>query len=577
MQHPLHISEIIERVGELLAWSKNPNGSFSFQPKDLVACIKVSRQWRNTLTPVLWKVYHDGMTSHWRLTKESASLHTNFIRYIYLTSAPVLIPIHSAQLQQLTLVHKDRKLDALTLLCINKDLRGLEWLVPHSSASSPDKQLVRFSLGTLSRLTFLRIDCWRDSLLEDITSIALNNPNLKTMVFGSLISLKTKATNDTPPLSLTELRLESQWELNPGIEYLVRCCPRLSTLLFRADSTCPYSTLTQNLWECCPVLTTLRDVESFNHSQTGNMLCAGGIESLVQSSHFLMHLDMPVEHLTREICNTLQDRHSTSLRTVRLYLQSADEEDFMCVSDILSGCSNLTSFSLSYSNNDGDSLSMDTDSWMWKADDASAMFIVPWSCSRLETLELTGISPTCYFDDDVDVDDDDDDDSYESHTDNKSSNSKNDHNGSDQDDASDDQDDHQFSVSEESTQGMDLDTDSQWSFDIVMRDAKYNGVDKDGMIRNKDDSWMDVDPTPTELAFNYVLQCLEADAPSCFLDAFSDWLETLDWTLQTDVSIWELGVRHDYKRFLIELFERVSDMPNMDRVVMRGLSAVKSK
>ncbi|KAF9196678.1 hypothetical protein CPC16_004711, partial [Podila verticillata] len=68
-----------------------------------------------------------------------------------------------------------------------------------------------------------------------------------------------------------------------------------------------------------------------------------------------------------------------------------------------------------------------------------------------------------------------------------------------------------------------------------------------------------------------------ADAPSCFLDAFSDWLETLDWTLQTDVSIWELGVRHDYKRFLIELFERVSDMPNMDRVVMRGLSAVKSK
>lgn len=562
MQHPLHISEIIERVGELLAWSKNPNGSFSFQPKDLVACIKVSRQWRDTLTPALWKVYHDGMTSHWRFTKESASLHTNFIRYIYLTSAPVLIPIHSAQLQQLTLVHKDRKLDALTLLCVNKDLRGLEWLVPHSSANSPDKQLVRFSLGTLSRLTFLRIDCWRDSLLEDITSIALNNPNLRTMVLGSLISLKTRATNDTPPLSLTELRLESQWELNPGIEYLVRYCPRLSVLCFRADSTCPYSTLTQNLWECCPVLTTLRDVESFNHAQAENVLCAGGIVSLLQSSHFLMHLDLPVKHLTREICNTLQDRHSTSLRTVQLYLQSADEEDFMCINDILSGCSNLTSLSLNYSNSDGNSLSMDTERWMWKADDASAMFIMPWSCSRLETLELTGISPTCYLDDD----DDDDDDSYGSLTDNEPS-----------DDASDDQDDHHFSVSEESTLGMDIDTDSHWSFDIVMRDAKYKEGDKDSMIRDKDDSWMDVDPTPAELAFNYVLQCLEADAPSIFLDAFSEWLETLDWTLQTDVAIWELGVRHDYKRFLIELFERVSDMPRMGQVVMRGFSAVKSK
>ncbi|KAI9231309.1 MAG: hypothetical protein BYD32DRAFT_467281 [Podila humilis] len=159
-------------------------------------------------------------------------------------------------------------------------------------------------------------------------------------------------------------------------------------LWFRADSTCPYSTLTQNLWECCPVLTTLRDIESFNHSQTGNMLCAGGIESLVQSSHFLMHLDMPVEHLTREICNTLQDRHSTSLRTVRFYLQSADEEDFMRQLYPV---------------------------WLLQP---HILFLElqqqRWQQLKLQTLELTGISPTCYFDDDVD--DDDDDDSYESLT-----------------------------------------------------------------------------------------------------------------------------------------------------------------
>lgn len=566
MQHPLNISEIVERVGELLAWSENVDGSFTFRPKDLVACIKVNRQWHNALTPVLWKVYHDGMASHWRLTKKSASFHTNFVRYLHLTSAPVLIPIHSAQLQQLTLAHKDRKMDALLLFCLNKDLRGLEWLIPHSSANSPDKQLVRFALGTLSRLNFLRIDCWRDSLMEDITSIALNNPNLKTMVLGSLTSLKTKATNDTPPLSLTELRLESQWKLNPGIEHLVRLCPRLSTLWFRADFNCPYSTLTQNLWECCSVLNSLKGVEGFNHAQTGNVLRTSGVVSLLQSSHFLMHLDIPVKHLTHEICNTLQDRHSTSLRTVRIYLRFADEEDFMCVNNILSGCPNLTSFSLSYSHNDGDSL--------WKADEASTMFIAPWSCSRLETLEMMGVSPTCYLDDDDNGDDDDD--SYESFTDNKSSDSKSDHNENDQDDASDVQEDNHISVSEGSTQDMEVDSDSQWSFDIVMGDAEYTDNDRDGVTRNKGDSWMNVDPTPTELAFGIVLQCLDKDSTNLFLKAFSDWLDTLGWTLQTNAALCELAVKKDYMRLLIELFERTTTMPTMSRVAMRGLTAIKN-
>lgn len=68
---------------------------------------------------------------------------------------------------------------------------------------------------------------------------------------------------------------------------------------------------------------------------------------------------------------------------------------------------------------------------------------------------------------------------------------------------------------------MDLDTDSQWNFDIVMRDAKYKEVDKDGMIRSRDNSWIDVDLTPTELAFGVILQRLDKGSTNLFLEAFS--------------------------------------------------------
>ncbi|KAG0010005.1 hypothetical protein BGZ81_003028 [Podila clonocystis] len=557
MLHPLALPEIVERIGAFLS------------PQDLVLCIIVNSSWYRTLTPILWRVFDNEMAAHRRITRDSAAMHTVHIRYLNLSRGCERIPIRSTQLRQLTLSHLDGLMDALNLVCTNKQLAEFAWLVPHSSTRGPYKNLVRYALSTVTSLSSLRIDSWSNSLLNEVVAIAGNNPNLKSLVLGSMINLKVGRTiNSLQLLNLTELHLESHWRLNPGIECLVRFCPRLSALWFRADSTCPYSALSGNLRECCPVLASLKCIEGSKDSQDSNVLRTNGIMTLVKAPHFLLHLEIPVKYLTFDLCACLLNRHSATLRNVRFYLRDADEEDFMCVNEILSHCPNLISFALD--NRGDDNFGIDAQKQVWRAEEISAMLIEPWNCSKLKTLELTGVSPMCYLGDDH-IDEgyfEYDSSDEKSHQDNESDN----------DNDSDGQD-HQSSISEETAQDMDVDTDSQWTFDVAMEDGEYKDDKKDGINMDKDeiyDSFMDIDPTPTELAFDKVLELIDTDPTRKFSGAFADWLVTLGWVLQTEVEFCELSIRRDHKRFLIELFEQVNSVPNMDQVSMRGLTAIKA-
>ncbi|KAG0086882.1 hypothetical protein BGZ92_007784 [Podila epicladia] len=531
MLHPLALPEIIERIGSFLAWF-HVSDDIIFNPNDLASCIRVNRIFYQTLTPLLWTVFRDDVAAEWGIPADSTANLTKHIRFAYLSQGPQLIPIHSTKLRHLTLSHQDRMWDALNLVCTNKQLTRLEWLAPFSSTRSPDKNLVRFALSTVTSLTSLALDCWRNSLLDDVIAIAQSNRNLQSLALGSLVNLKVERITNPGLLSnLTELRLDSHWGLNPGIEFLVRLCPRLETLWFRADSTCPYSTLSLNLWECCPIVASMKCVEGAKDAQCRNIMSTNdGAMSLVQAPHFLIHLEIPVMHLTYRMCDALLDRHANSLKSIRFYIRAADEEDFLCVNEILSRCLSLTSFAL----NDGE----DHD------------------CG-------VGASPMCYLEDDYTDEEFVDYDSLDE---------------KDEQDANDGQD-HQGSISEETTQDMDVDTDSQWTFDVVMENGEFKDDQKGGITSDKYkvyDPFMDIDPTPTELAFDIVLQLLEADSTHVFLDAFSDWLECLGWSLQTDVEMSELAIKKDHKRLLIELFECVANMPTMDQIVMGGVKAVKT-
>ncbi|KAF9309303.1 hypothetical protein BG003_009918 [Podila horticola] len=198
------------------------------------------------------------------------------------------------------------------------------------------------------------------------------------------------------------------------------------------------------------------------------------------------------------------------------------------------------------------------------------MLVVPWDCSKLKSLEIMGASPMCYLKDDWD------DEGY--HEYDSSDEQSNEQDASNDQDASDNQD-NQSSISEETTQGMDVDTDSQWTFDVVMKDGEFNDDQKDDVKLDEYevyDSFMEIDPTPTELAFDLVLELIDIDCTSKFLGALAGWLAILGWSLQTDMEPFELAIKRNYKRFLVNLFERVSEMPNIDRVTMRGLNAIKA-
>ncbi|KAG0032571.1 hypothetical protein BGZ81_010621 [Podila clonocystis] len=57
-----------------------------------------------------------------------------------------------------------------------------------------------------------------------------------------------------------------------------------------------------------------------------------------------------------------------------------------------------------------------------------------------------------------------------------------------------------FFTSGETAQDMDVDTDSQWTFDVVMEDGESKGGNKDDITSDKYeiDSPLEIDPTPME-------------------------------------------------------------------------------
>ncbi|KAF9381889.1 hypothetical protein CPC16_009638 [Podila verticillata] len=91
----------------------------------------------------------------------------------------------------------------------------------------------------------------------------------------------------------------------------------------------------------------------------------------------MVHLKLPLNKLTVELGDTLLDHHSDTLQTVKFFVKSFDEDDFLGVNSILAACSNLTSFPMLT----GDSYRFkDSKSQIWSAEDIGAILILRWTC-----------------------------------------------------------------------------------------------------------------------------------------------------------------------------------------------------
>lgn len=73
----------------------------------------------------------------------------------------------------------------------------------------------------------------------------------------------------------------------------------------------------------------------------------------------------------------------------------------------------------------------------------------------------------------------------------------------------------QESVREEITQDMDVDKNSQWTIGVNMQDVEGVVVD----MEKDHDSFMDIYPTASELAFHSVLELLDEGPANSFLMA----------------------------------------------------------
>ncbi|KAF9213146.1 hypothetical protein BGZ59_005853, partial [Podila verticillata] len=362
-----------------------------FYPMLLINCIKVSRLWRQIMTPILWEMFDDQAMAHYKIPPHIVQAQSHHFRFLHVTcNESIPHPLKSQHLRRLVIANCEQLETFIDLIRRNSNsLTTVEWHVPDSANTPLKKELIQYSLETLTKLESLNLSRWHHCSVGQITRIAVNNPGLKELRLSETKNLE-QSPGRHPSINITHLELNGQWEDNPGFIQLVKYCPKLESIMFWADASCPARALSKNLRENCP---NLKSIESLN----GDMaFCIGGaptvkaVLQIVRASRGLARFDFPMNDLTVDICDALLELHADTLETIQLYLDGSDHNSLMGINRILSSCPNLTSLAV---NNDQDE---------WSPEDAGVLTAEPWNCPKLKTWEVTGFS---LFDEDYDEED----------------------------------------------------------------------------------------------------------------------------------------------------------------------------
>ncbi|KAG0332476.1 hypothetical protein BG000_009978 [Podila horticola] len=381
MTHPLEIPEILIRIGSFIPlWihyqDEDGNDVVEFTPNDLIAAIKVDRIWRNTLTLLLWAVYDDDSPKQKSIppaTIEAYSHHLRYFSLIHLWSIPVL---HSIHLRQLTIPAVALQ-SCPGLLIANPQLADLTLLYFYrltDMVPAPDR------LSQLTRLEIQQCELYGHD--DPIIRFLQANSQLLSLSFTAVRLFDVPKDPGVWPLlpRLTHLTLDLELdsENNQPLLDLVRRCPRLESIAiapYCGDEIIP--TLTRNLRECCPALTSLRCVRAAEAVSAGKcMVDESTVLLLKEASSQLVQVELAVYAFEGEIPASLIQIHGRWLESVALYMYRGDEGTFRGAGMVLSACPNLASFAMCF----------DDPPEEYRV--SGAMFLDPWECPRLEWIKL---------------------------------------------------------------------------------------------------------------------------------------------------------------------------------------------
>lgn len=352
-----------------------------FCPKPLINCIKVCRLWRHIMTPILWEMYNDEAMLRCNIPPEVIQAQSHHFRFMHVACTdPLPRPLNARHVRRLVL-GKSENLEAfLDLILHNGDsLTTLQWHLPDSGDTSLKKEVIQDALETLTKLESLSLIHWSHCSVGQITRIAKNNPGLKKLSLSmSMDMAQTPGTH--PPISVTELNLDGQWEDNPGFVQLLRFCPKLESIKFRATSSIPAAAVSKNLREYCPKLTSIRSLNSNMPSTIGGSPDEDDVVEIVRAATGLVHFEFPMDDLTSDITKVLLDLHAETLETLQLYLDGGDPLSLTNINVILTECSNLAV------------LSVENEQDEWGPEDADILLADPWNCPKLKFLGVSGFN-----------------------------------------------------------------------------------------------------------------------------------------------------------------------------------------
>ncbi|KAF9369585.1 hypothetical protein CPB97_003469, partial [Podila verticillata] len=338
------LPEIVLRVGYYVPTFKpNMLGVLDFEPAELIACIKVCRLWRITLTPLLWMFYDSDAMGHYNIPNAILELRSVHFRYLALSYGLCQLPIRSTQLQEVVFRDYRNRQASMKLLTRNPQIKELVWSAPNEAKGPWRMAHIYAALESLAQLTHLTLDYWYEFETEQLVKMVNKMPLLKNLTLTHFENLE-ETTSTLPTLNVTTLVIDSFWDLNSGLIQLIRACPRLTSISIPADSHCPAVRLADTLRECCPNLTAIKCLNGSSVHTERRALRSPSILALLGCVTRLVHFDFPITTFTKQICDALLV-HAQSLETVRLQVIGIKEGNFTNANRILSSCPNIAHFS----------------------------------------------------------------------------------------------------------------------------------------------------------------------------------------------------------------------------------------
>lgn len=376
--NPLDLPDVVYLVGRhVQLWKASRSGRYTFQPKDLLACVRVNWTWHRTLTPQLWVIFDE----FWDIPPSIVEHNSMHIRYLNLPYSKPNPIFRSTLLRQLSTRPWGDFRMASALIRTNPQLNDLSYVPPcKSEGIELDESLSAFD--SLFQLRRLKVCKWVNLDTDWLIRTIGNNCDLQELCLVDFTGFQR--FDQCPVLkNLTRLCLESPLDENPGFSQLIRYCPNLDSFKYLVTVSRHTSELCRNIWRRTK-LSTLDLVGSPSPLIAMPPQTENTYVMLIESLSHLQSFVFDAESLRPRICQVLLNLHCNWLERIDLTVHQPRAEDFSTANKILASCPNLVSFAMRaiYFLNS------------WRPVDCLAMFSRPWTCPRLLKVQVTGFPPT---------------------------------------------------------------------------------------------------------------------------------------------------------------------------------------